>query len=101
VVRKALGLLDLPYSLHIHGLQRGIYAANLGTTSREWLSGKTRWPRLRSAAASDLAALAISRWVAPRAKRDETWRMWTPESFRLWPRLEKRRAKREPEQAIR
>src|SRR5205807_2318137 len=47
VVRTALKLLQLPYSVHVHGIARHIYVAPLGETALNWLRGETagirRW----------------------------------------------------------
>ncbi len=91
VLRKAIGLLGLPYSLHVHGIHRGIYVAPLGTTSREWLAGSVRHARIASEPASEIAAAAVARWVVPRGQRDESWRSWSREAWRLWRSSERQR----------
>lgn len=95
VLRTAIGLLDLPYSLHVHGLRRAIYVAPLGRSARGWLRGTAKTPGLYRRSASAIAAAAIRRWVIPRSERNEDWRAWSADSYRLWGvRRERQRAVR-------
>jgi hypothetical protein len=84
VVRKALVLLHLPLALHIHGLERSVYVAPLGETSREFLAGATNEPNLIRRSTAELAAAALERWIVPRSIRTSLWRHWEPSEFRLW-----------------
>jgi hypothetical protein len=94
VVRKALGLLQLPYALHIHGLERAIYVAPLGPNARDWLAGRERHLALFGRSAEALAAAALARWVLPRAERDARWKTFDVETLRLWSDRERRQAVR-------
>ena len=84
VVRTALTLLGLPYSLHVHGLRRGIYAAPLGEAAIEWLRGSARTPRLRPLSVKQIGQAAVERWMVPRSLRDGNWKLWQAENMRLW-----------------
>ncbi len=94
VVRKALGLLGLPYALHVHGVERAIYVAPLGPNAREWLAGREDKLELFGRSAEELAAVALARWVLPRAERDATWKTFDVETLRLWSERERRQAVR-------
>jgi hypothetical protein len=86
VVRKGLGLLGLPYELHVHGVGRSIYAAELGTATREFLRGGTDDPGLIAQTIAETSRSALDRWVIPRAMRREEWRDYDPGVLRLWSR---------------
>ncbi|MGH2500080.1 MAG: Druantia anti-phage system protein DruA [Candidatus Limnocylindria bacterium] len=94
VVRKALGLLDLPYALHVHGLERAIYVAPLGPNAREWLAGGEEKMEFFGRSAAQLAAAALTRWVLPRAERDARWKTFDAETLRLWSDRARRQAVR-------
>jgi uncharacterized protein DUF4338 len=94
VIRKALGLLGLPYRLHIHGLARDIYVAPLGPNAREWLAGIDKTLELTRLSVDELSAQAMSRWVLPRAARTPQWAAFQSESIRLWSARERKRAVR-------
>lgn len=84
VVRKALVLLRLPMTLHVHGLERAVYAAPLGTETRAFLAGGTLDPQLIRVTAAELSDAALERWVVPRSLRMDAWRQWDSSQFRLW-----------------
>lgn len=94
VVRKALGLLGLPYRLHVHGVQRDIYLAPLGFHAREWLAGRAPNPDLERRSVDELSSHALERWILPRAERHSDWKTYDPETMRLWTAAERRRAVR-------
>lgn len=94
VVRKALGLLDMPYKLHIHGIERAIYVAPLGPRAREWLAGSEPKLTLTRRTVADLSRAALDRWVLPRAARRPEWKLFDRESLRLWGSRERQRAVR-------
>jgi uncharacterized protein DUF4338 len=84
VVRKALVLLQLPMTLHVHGLERSVYAAPLGTKTRAFLAGGAVDPQLIRVTAAELSGAALERWVVPRSHRVDAWRHWDSDEFRLW-----------------
>lgn len=91
VIREALHLLSLPYKLHVHGLERAIFAAPLAPNAREWLAGSARTLERDPQPLGVLADQALARWVIPRAARYSDWRQFDPEDLRLWSTSERQR----------
>jgi hypothetical protein len=60
-----------------HGLPREVFFANLADNALEILRGRQKRPRYSSLrSVSEVAELALSRWVRPRAQRDNTYRLF-------------------------
>jgi hypothetical protein len=84
LLRKALPLLGLSRELIYHGVQREIFAAPLATNTAEFLRGEHQRLKPYARSASELFTWFRERWLLPRAARDERYRVFEAESFRLW-----------------
>ena len=84
VLRKALPLLGLSSDLMYHGVQREIFLAPLAQNSVEFLRGQHHRLRPYGRTADELFGWFRDRWLLPRATRDESYRSFDPESYRLW-----------------
>jgi hypothetical protein len=84
LVRKALPLLGLSRELVYHGVQREIFLAPLASNARPFLRGEhdRLWSYGRTA--EGLFQWFRERWLLPRAARDDRYRAFEPESYRLW-----------------
>lgn len=84
LVRKTLPLLGLSTKLQYHGVRREIFAAPLATNAGAFLRGEDDDLDLHGHSADDLFAWFRKRWLLPRADRDDRYRAFDPESYRLW-----------------
>lgn len=84
VVLKALGLLGLPQNMIYHGVAREVFVVPLASNTREFLRGDTDALEEISRPFSDLAVWWKTRWALPRAARDESFRHFERNSWRLW-----------------
>jgi len=84
LLRKALPLVGLSSDLIYHGVQREIFVAPLAKNTRQFLAGKHRRLYAYHRRVSELFAWFRERWLLPRASRDERYRAFDPESYRLW-----------------
>lgn len=76
--RAALTALGFRDDLLRHGIQREVFISNLSTNATKLLlTGKGR-PDLSSLlSASEVAELAVERWILPRSVRRPEYRLWT------------------------
>jgi len=76
--RAALDALSFREDILRHGIRREVFLCELASNARRMLrTGKGR-PNLSSLlSASEVAELALDRWVLPRAKRRPEYRDWT------------------------
>jgi Druantia protein DruA len=76
--RTALGALGFSEDILRHGIQREVFLCELACNARRMLrTGKGR-PDLSSLrSATEVADLALDRWVLPRARRRPEYREWT------------------------
>lgn len=86
LLRKALPLLGLSRELVYHGVQREIFLAPLAKNTREFLKSEHQRLYAYRRRASELFAWFRERWLLPRAMRDDSYRRFEPESYRLWNR---------------
>lgn len=86
LLRKALPLLGLSCELVYHGVQREIFAAPLAHNSLEFLRGEHERLRYHGRSVDDLFGWFRERWLLPRAARDDSYRSFETESYRLWGR---------------
>jgi hypothetical protein len=86
LLRKALPLLGLSRELVYHGVQREIYAAPLAHNAAEFLRGEHQRLRHYGHGVDDLFDWFRERWLLPRAARDDRYRSFESESYRLWHR---------------
>ncbi len=86
LVRKALPLLGLSRELVYHGVEREIFLAPLASNAADFLRGEH--PHLSSygRTAEELFQWFRERWLLPRAVRDDRYRDFDPQSYRLWDR---------------
>jgi len=73
-IRRTLHLLGLNPHLIKHGLPREVFIGRLADNAIEILSGKRKRPRYDSLrTVSEVAELALDRWIRPRAARDDSY----------------------------
>ena len=74
-----------PKALRLHGVQRQVFVAPLMANASSFLRGEDSEPDWSDLPSSDLVRWWRDRWAVPRACRDDTWRGFHPETWRLWP----------------
>lgn len=75
--RTALNALGFREDLLKHGIQREVFLCELATNAQKILrTGKGRPDLTTLLSASEVAELALDRWVLPRAKRRPEYREW-------------------------
>jgi hypothetical protein len=84
LLRKALPLLGLSRELVYHGVQREIFAAPLASNTLQFLRGEHQRLKPFGRTAAELFAWFRERWLLPRAARDDGYRAFEAESYRLW-----------------
>jgi hypothetical protein len=84
LVRKALPLLGLSRELVYHGVQREIFVAPLASNAAGFLRGEHDRLRSYGRTAEELFQWFRERWLLPRAARDDRYRAFEAESYRLW-----------------
>jgi hypothetical protein len=84
VVLKALGLLGLPRNLIYHGIAREVFVVPLAANTPAFLRGTDDDLQVLDLPFSHLCAYWKKRWALPRAQRDERFRQFDRESWRLW-----------------
>jgi len=74
-IRRTLQLLDLNPDLVKHGLTREVFLCNLADNALDVLNGKRKRPKyLTLRSVNDVAELALTRWIRPRASRDPSYK---------------------------
>jgi hypothetical protein len=84
VIRKCLASLELPSEWLYHGVRREIMVIPLAENTREFLRGEDTEVCSFNQPADDLFAWFRERWLLPRAKRDQRYLEFTPNSYSLW-----------------
>ena len=84
LLRKVLPLIGLSRELVYHGVQREIFVAPLASNAAAFLRGESERLTSHDRAADDLFAWFRERWLLPRAARDDAYRGFDPETYRLW-----------------
>lgn len=84
LLRKALPLIGLSRELLYHGVRREIFVAPLAHNATAFLRGEDLRLMGYGRAADELFAWFRERWLLPRAARDDAYRAFDPESYRLW-----------------
>ena len=64
-----------------HGIEREVYAIPLAKNWQKILLGSNKNVRSLASPASEIADFCISRWMVPRARRDERYRNFNPQSM--------------------
>jgi len=88
IVKKCLAGLGLSQDLLYHGIRREVFVVPLAHNAREFLQGKHSKVRWLHRSVEDLFCSFRKRWLLPRAERDQRYRDFDPESWRLWGRKE-------------
>lgn len=84
VIRRVLAHVGLSGNLMNHGIRRELFVMPLAKNAREFLRGEHQRLLWFHQPADDLAAFFRERWLIPRARRDDKYREFRPESYRLW-----------------
>lgn len=84
LVRKTLPLLGLPKQLSYHGVEREIFVAPLASNSRSFLRGEHNSLKPFGRSPDELFEWFRDRWLLPRSRRDESYRTFKREDYRLW-----------------
>jgi len=84
LLRKVLPLLGLSPELLYHGVEREIFVAPLARNTREFLRGEHQRLRAFGRSVEELFDWFRERWLLARAARENSYRHFDPESYRLW-----------------
>jgi len=84
VIKKCLGSVGISTEWLYHGIRREVYAMPLAKNTCEFLRGEHQRLRGYDHPAADLFIYFQRRWLLPRSGRDQRFRAWGPESWRLW-----------------
>lgn len=84
LLRKVLPLIGLSRELVYHGVQREIFVAPLASNAAAFLRGESQRLTSHDRTADDLFGWFRERWLLPRGARDDAYRGFDPESYRLW-----------------
>lgn len=85
VIKKCLAQIGLSTKWLYHGVKREVFAVPLAANTREFLRGdhsRLRWHRQ---SVEDIGAFFSERWLLPRARRRPEFKLFNPDSYRLWP----------------
>lgn len=88
IVKKCLADLGLSQDWLYHGVRREVFVVPLAHNAREFLQGKHSKVRWLDLSVQSLFRSFRERWLLPRAERDQRYRDFNPESWRLWVRKE-------------
>lgn len=86
ILRKALPLIGLSRELVYHGVRREIFVAPLAKNTQAFLRGENQRLNRYGRTADELFVWFRERWLLPRAARDNSYRAFDPETYRLWRR---------------
>ena len=82
VARAALNGIGIDgNSILKHGIEREVYAIPLAKNWQKILLGSNKNVRSLASPASEIADFCLSRWIVPRAGRDEHYKSFSPESI--------------------
>ena len=84
VIRKCLATLGLSRELVYHGIQREVFVIPLARNTREFLRGEDTRLAWHHRSVAALFSAFRERWLLPRAARDESYREFYREEYRLW-----------------
>jgi len=84
LIRAVLPLLGLSRELVYHGVRREVFVAPLAENASAFLRGEDARLVPYEVPADELFAWFRIRWLLPRARRDQRYRSFDPESLRLW-----------------
>lgn len=85
VIQRALEALGLDSrALRTHGVKRQVFLHALASNSYAWLRGEAAELDWYEQSADELGDWWLTRWALPRAERDDSWRTFEPEAWRLF-----------------
>lgn len=84
LVRKALSKLGFSQDLLNHGIKRELFVAPLAINTRSFLKGTTNTPLYFNRPFKKLVRFWRERWMLPRAIRNDAYRDFDREEWRLW-----------------
>jgi len=84
IVRKVLNSVDLSMELLNHGIKREAFIIPLAENCREFLRGEDDQLAPYDRPASEIFSYFRERWLIPRSQRDNRYRQWSAEEWRLW-----------------
>jgi hypothetical protein len=84
VIRKSLMSLGLTSEMVYHGVQREFFVVPVASNAVEYLCGRHTSLRPTVYSVIELFAYFRERWLLPRADRDQRYRDFETESYRLW-----------------
>lgn len=84
LVQKVLFKLGFPKAMLNHGIQRELFVAPLAANTVEFLCGEEGPLRYRRLSFGKAVEFWRRRWLIPRAERDDSFREFNREEWRLW-----------------
>lgn len=84
VVKKCLQDLGFSTEWLYHGVKREVFVVPLAQNTRDFLQGNHQRLRWYGNSVADLHNWFKQRWLLPRAGRDQTYRDFRPEQYRIW-----------------
>lgn len=84
VIRKCLKKLKLKMAWSYHGIERESFVVPLAVNTQEFLRGEQKSLRWQTLPADEIFAWFKTRWLLPRAARDDSYRDFVSSSYRLW-----------------
>jgi hypothetical protein len=89
VVRKCLTKIGISTDWQYHGVQREVFMIPLAANTREFLKGDHERLRWYPHDVAEISAWFRERWLIPRATKDDHYRTFERDSYRLWGQREK------------
>ena len=86
VIRKCLKKVGLKMAWSHHGIERECFVIPLAANTPEFLRGEENRLRWTTAPASSIFSWFKARWLLPRMERDQSFREFKTEDYRLWGR---------------
>jgi hypothetical protein len=84
VVQKCLTKIGITTDWQYHGIKREIFMVPLASNTREFLRGEHQRLLWYPHTVDDISHWFRERWLLPRASRDDRYRTYSRESYRLW-----------------
>jgi hypothetical protein len=84
VVRKGLKALGFSADWIYHGVPRELFVVPLAENARSFLGGRENHLDPVDLPADKLFGWFRTRWLLPRAERDQRWKEFDPKSWHLW-----------------
>lgn len=82
VINKTLTELNLPRKLMYHGVKRELFIVNLGHNWKEYLCNQEDFSPFNESC-EDISDMMVNRWVAPRAERNPSYKLFQKDEYRL------------------